>query len=60
MNRYGFPHATIMQRYQEYGAQLVDITHEGAVTFLFDADKGITQLPGHRARSQRYWHATKE
>ncbi len=60
MNRYGFPHATIMQRYQEQGAQLVDITYEGAVTFLFDAQTGMTTQPGHRSSTQRYWHSTKE
>ncbi len=60
MNRYGFPHATIMQRYQEQGVQLVDITHEGAVTFLFDAKMGITTQPGHRIQNKRYWHSTKE
>ena len=60
MNRYGFPHATIMQRYQEQGVQLVDITYEGAVTFLFDAEKGITTQPGHRIQNKRYWHSTKE
>ena len=60
MNRYGFPHATIMQRYQELGAQLVDITREGAVTFLFDAEKGIITQPGYRKKTKRYWHSTKE
>ncbi len=32
-NRYGFPHATIKQRYRELGAQLVVTSRLGAVTF---------------------------
>ena len=60
MNRYRFPHATIMRRYQESGAQIVDITHEGAVTFLFDTELGLQKQPGYREQHKRYWHSTKE
>ena len=59
-NRYGFPHATIKQRYQEIGAQLVDTVSHGAVTFLFDANDGLQKRTGHRQDSKRYWHSTQQ
>jgi len=59
-NRYGFPHATIMQRYRELGAQLVETTRQGAVTYLFDVNIGLQQQPGHRSKYKRYWHSTLE
>ncbi len=60
MNRYGFPHATISQRYQDRGTQIVDTIHHGAVTFLFDIEKGIQMQTGHRLKNKRYWHSTEE
>ncbi|MFK7794300.1 MAG: DNA internalization-related competence protein ComEC/Rec2 [Gammaproteobacteria bacterium] len=59
-NRYGFPHATITQRYEEIGAQIVETVSQGAVTFLFDADKGLRKQAGHRQDSKRYWHSTQQ
>ena len=56
-NRYGFPHAKIMQRYQGIGADLVNTAHEGAVTFVFDANKGIRREVGYRPQSTRYWNS---
>jgi competence protein ComEC len=58
-NRYGFPHATITQRYEEIGAQLVDTARQGAVTFLFDAKDGLQIQTGHRQDNKRYWHSTQ-
>jgi competence protein ComEC len=58
-NRYGFPHATITQRYQEIGAQLVDTVSQGAVTFLFDVHDGLQMQTGHRQDRKRYWHSTQ-
>jgi len=59
-NRYGFPHATITQRYQNMGAQLVDTARQGAVTFLFDTNDGLQMQAGHRQNSKRYWHSTQQ
>ena len=59
-NRYGFPHATISQRYQEMGAQLVDTARQGAVTFLFDVNDGLKLQAEHRLDSKRYWHSTQQ
>lgn len=59
-NKYGFPHATIMQRYQELGTQLVDTIEEGAVTFLFDSESGLQKQTGYRLQHKRYWHSTME
>jgi competence protein ComEC len=59
-NRYGFPHATITQRYEEIGAQLVDTVRQGAVTFLFDANEGLQMQTGYRQGSKRYWHSIQQ
>ncbi len=59
-NRYGFPHATITQRYEEMGAQLVDTVRQGAVIFLFDANDGLQMQAGHRQNNKRYWHSTQQ
>ncbi|MDW3094876.1 MAG: DNA internalization-related competence protein ComEC/Rec2 [Gammaproteobacteria bacterium] len=59
-NRYGFPHATISQRYQEMGAQIVETARQGAVTFLFDANDGLQIQAQHRLDSKRYWHSTQQ
>ncbi|MFK8028141.1 MAG: DNA internalization-related competence protein ComEC/Rec2 [Gammaproteobacteria bacterium] len=57
-NRYGFPHATISQRYQEIGARQVDTVSQGAVMFLFDDNQGLQMQTGYRQVSKRYWHST--
>lgn len=44
-NRWRFPAATVVQRWQEQGACLLNTAHEGAVTF--------TALPGQVLRLQR-------
>ena len=59
-NRYGFPHATIRQRYQRSGAHNVDTISQGTVTFLFDPETGIQKQAGYRLRHKRYWHSTEE
>ncbi len=59
-NRYGFPHATIKQRYQEIGAQLMDTGRHGAVTFIFDAHDGLQTQTGYRQDNKRYWHSTQQ
>lgn len=59
-NRYGFPHATIRQRYEKIGAQIVDTIRQGAVSFLFDTETGMQQQAGYRLKHKRYWHSTEE
>ena len=59
-NRFGFPHATISQRYEKLGAQNVDTIRQGAVTFLLDPETGINMQTGNRFKHQRYWHSTTE
>ena len=59
-NRYGFPHAKIMRRYQSIGAELADTSREGAVTFIFDTQEGIHKEAGFRSQSARYWNSTRE
>jgi len=60
MNRYGFPHATIKQRYAEFGVQMVDTIRQGAISFLLDPEKGIQMDSGHRLKNKRYWHSSEE
>lgn len=59
-NRYGFPHATIRQRYEKAAVQTVDIAYQGAVEFIFDANTGIERQPGRRRQYKRYWHSAQE
>ena len=59
-NRYGFPHAKITARYQSIGAELVDTTREGAVTFIFDSRHGMQREVGYRPSSRRYWNSKWE
>ena len=56
-NRYGFPHAKITQRYQSIGAQIVDTSREGAVSFVFDNEEGMHREVGFRLQSARYWNS---
>jgi len=54
-NRYGFPHATISQRYHQQGVKRVDTIHQGAVTFLVDIDSGQIKQSSYRQDHKHYW-----
>ena len=56
-NRYGFPHANIVSRYEEIDSEHMTTASEGAILIQFDAQDGIRKEPGFRHRTQRYWHS---
>ncbi len=59
-NRYGFPHAKISERYRSINAYPVDTIRQGAITFLFDPQKGLQQQAGYRVKNKRYWHSASD
>lgn len=55
-NRYGFPHADIIQRFSNMNILTVNTKNQGAVKI--DFFQGIHITPGYRSKSQRYWHSS--
>ncbi|MDX2298977.1 MAG: DNA internalization-related competence protein ComEC/Rec2, partial [Xanthomonadaceae bacterium] len=54
-NRFGLPRATIVQRYREGGAQVVDSADSGLVRVRVDA-RGARVTARWRATRRRLWH----
>ena len=54
MNRYGLPKADVVARYQAVGAQVLNTSHDGAISFLMDKN-GLSELSLHRKVARRYW-----
>ncbi len=57
LNRYGFPHTTVTERYQQQGAEMLQTSTAGAITVHFDGDGEITRVQRFRDLNRRYWHA---
>ncbi len=57
LNRYGFPHALVTERYQQQGAEMLQTATAGAITVHFDSDGEITRVQRFRDLNRRYWHA---
>ncbi len=55
-NRFGFPKADIVARYQARGAQTWVTAQTGALLFKVSAE-GIAVAEPYRAATARYWHA---
>jgi competence protein ComEC len=54
-NRYGFPHAQVLQRLAERGAQVFDTSRHGAVSVRFDAVQGLQTPRLERVAARRIW-----
>lgn len=55
-NRFGHPHATIVERYLQYGIAFLTTSHYGAMTFLFGTDIDTSFVSAERLDRRRYWH----
>lgn len=55
-NRYHHPKTDVVNRYRESGAATYHVGHLGAVTVLFDAQKGIKLVDEYRKSSRKYWN----
>jgi competence protein ComEC len=54
-NRYGHPHAEVMERYRAHGSRIYRTDRDGALTLAFSA-AGAIRIEPHRAVYRRYWH----
>ncbi|MGM0594176.1 MAG: DNA internalization-related competence protein ComEC/Rec2 [Pseudomonadota bacterium] len=52
-NRYGFPHAEVVERYRQQGAELLRTDEDGAISFLLGND--APQLQRYRWQNRRIW-----
>jgi len=55
LNRYGFPKATVVSRWEAQGARVLDTALTGAIEFVFNPQLGIIGPDLHRLRARRYW-----
>lgn len=55
LNRYGFPRAHIVERWEAQGARVLDTALSGAIAFVFSPVHGIVGPNNHRFRARRYW-----
>ncbi|WP_455385756.1 DNA internalization-related competence protein ComEC/Rec2 [Acidihalobacter prosperus] len=58
-NRFGFPKASVMQRYASRGIEVADTARSGALTVRFSRVDGVRLLPGYRTEAGRYWNRSR-
>lgn len=56
LNRFGFPHRTVLQRYSELGVQVLDTGAAGAIAIATGNGSGKLHLSSYRRENRRYWH----
>jgi len=54
-NRYGFPAAPVVERWEALGARVVSTARSGAIEFRFAASGPVPNPRRSRMRSRRYW-----
>ncbi len=57
-NRYGYPRADTVARYQASGAALLDASHEGALTFRLEGGQEL-EPERYRQQQRRFWKAAE-
>ncbi len=55
-NRYGFPHADVVQRFDEQPVKQLNSAESGALQFKISPQQGILAVEGFRLRMRRLWH----
>ncbi len=56
-NRWGFPKADVVARWEDKGAQVLTTAASGAVYFRVCADGGVVETRRERLLRRRFWHA---
>ncbi len=57
-NRWGFPDAAVVQRWQAAGASVLVTAVSGAISYRLCADTGLRAIGEYRVDKRRYWHDT--
>jgi competence protein ComEC len=57
-NRWGFPRAEVITRWQDAGARVLNTASHGAVGVRLCAGRGIVSLSSERQQRRRFWHAS--
>lgn len=55
-NRWDFPRASVVARYQARGAMLLDTARDGAIGFRLGGAEALAPPSRHRHDHRRYWH----
>ena len=55
-NRYGFPAASVVARYQALGIDMHVVGHQGAISVNVDPRSGVGTIESQRTAGRRYWH----
>ncbi|MCH9698226.1 MAG: DNA internalization-related competence protein ComEC/Rec2 [Gammaproteobacteria bacterium] len=55
-NRYGFPHQSVMNRYQEMAIQVLNTASSGAVSVIPGNNDNLQNVTEYRKKSMRYWN----
>lgn len=53
--RYGHPHRSVVERYQNAGSEVINTAEQGAVQFLVGADGGVI-MTTERNKRRRFYH----
>jgi competence protein ComEC len=59
-NRFGHPHAAVLERYRRQGASLISTAAKGAITVRFEANTVGPMLASQREQRRRLWHEAAE
>jgi competence protein ComEC len=57
LNRYGFPHPKVIERYREIGAKLMNTADAGAINVEVNGREGVSEPESYRLSHGRYWNA---
>jgi competence protein ComEC len=56
LNRFGFPHPTVLARYRQLNAAVLNSGDAGAITALVGNETGGISLESYRVKHRRYWN----
>lgn len=57
LNRFGFPHPTVLVRLHQVSAAVLNTAHEGAITFRMNAAPVEPEPRSYRREHRHYWNA---